>query len=181
MPLWAETGAEPSDFMKRTWMAKDGLPSEVIQAFAQTPDHYLWIGTLRGLLRFDGEAFTLFDRENTPALKADSVFCLKVTHDGSLWIGTEGGGLVRYEHGVFHEYSAKDGLTNNVVRAIYEDSAGAIWIGTDGGLFKFGGKRFERLDGSGSIPQISVHVISGDGNGEYGSAERRCCISAAPA
>ena len=29
-------------------MAQDGLPSEVIQAFAQTPDHYLWIGTLRG-------------------------------------------------------------------------------------------------------------------------------------
>ena len=82
-----------------------------------------------------------------------------------MWIGTEGGGLVHYKHGVFHEYSAEDGLSNNVVRAIYEDSAGAIWIGTDGGLFKFGGKQFERLDGTGSIPQMSVHVISGDGNG----------------
>lgn len=146
-------------------MAQDGLPSEVIQAFAQTPDHYLWIGTMRGLLRFDGDVFTLFNRDNTPALNVDNVFCLMATHDGSLWIGTEGGGLVRYQHGIFHRFSAEEGVTDNAVRAVYEDSAGGLWIGTDDGLFKSAGKHFVRVDGTDSIPQLSVHAIVGDGQG----------------
>ena len=35
---------------------QDGLPEETVQAFAQTKDRYLWIGTTGGLLRFDGSA-----------------------------------------------------------------------------------------------------------------------------
>ena len=56
----------------------DGLPEQTVQAFAQTPDGFLWIGTTGGLVRFDGVHFTVFDRQNTPALHENSVFCLMV-------------------------------------------------------------------------------------------------------
>ncbi|NYF81327.1 sensor histidine kinase [Granulicella arctica] len=164
MRLFAMTEAPP-DYIASLWLAQDGLPSETIQAFAQTPDHYLWIGTLRGLVRFDGYRFVHFDSDNISALKTDSIFCLKVTRDGALWIGTEGGGLIRYQNGAFRVFSANDGLTNNVVRAVYEDNAGNIWVGTDSGLFRFFGERFKRVDGSGMIPAMSVHAITGDSRG----------------
>ena len=80
-----------------------------MQAFAETPDHALWIGTTNGLVRFDGSRFRYYQRENTPALRADSVFCLTVTRDGTLWIGVEGGGLVRYRDGKFREFTASTG------------------------------------------------------------------------
>jgi len=143
----------------------DGLPSEVVQALAQTPDHYLWIGTTGGLLRFDGNSFVLFDRNNTPALKADSIFFLTVTRDGSLWIGSEGGGLTRYLHGTFRNYGGSDGLTNNVVRAVQEDSQGALWVGTDDGLFVMRGDHLHRVDNRGDIPAVAVHVITRDREG----------------
>lgn len=40
----------------RLWEAADGLPDQTAQAFAQTQDGSLWIGTKGGLLRFDGRA-----------------------------------------------------------------------------------------------------------------------------
>ena len=152
-------------YSHRLWQAANGLPSDVVQAFAETADHALWIGTTDGLVRFDGSRFRYFQRENTPALGADSVFCLTVTHDGTLWIGVEGGGLVRYQNGRFREFAAHDGLTNSVVRAIFEDSGGLMWVGTDQGLFQLRGERLVRVDATDRIPALSVHAITQDRSG----------------
>ena len=118
-----------------------------------------------GLVRFDGSRFRYYRRENTPALGADSVFCLTVTRDGTLWIGVEGGGLVRYRDGHFREFTALDGLSNNVVRAIFEDRDGLLWVGTDHGLFQLHGERLVRVDATNLIPELSVHAITQDRNG----------------
>ncbi len=144
---------------------QDGLPEQIVQAFAQTADRYLWIGTTGGLLRFDGERFLLYNRENTPAFRDNNIFCLTVTRDNTLWIGTEGGSLIRYRDGIFHSFSASDGLTNAFVRSVYQDAKGTIWIGTDEGLFQVAGERFVRLDDSGNIPVIAVHAIHEDRGG----------------
>ncbi len=53
-----------------------GLPGVTVQAFAQTPDGYLWVGTSEGLFRYDGANLEHFSHENTPAMREDSVFCL---------------------------------------------------------------------------------------------------------
>jgi ligand-binding sensor domain-containing protein len=71
----ASVGGVP-DYAKRLWQAQDGLPDEIVHAFAQTPDGYLWIGTQGGLLRFNGERFVLYDRGNTPGLTESGVNCL---------------------------------------------------------------------------------------------------------
>src|SRR5215469_6494831 len=84
LPLHAATlPSLPDGYTRRVWQTQDGLPENTVQAFAQTPDHYLWIGTSGGLVRFDGASFVLYDRDNTPALHENSVFCLTVAHDGS--------------------------------------------------------------------------------------------------
>ncbi len=91
------TGTARRAYSRRLYGIANGLPEQTVQAFAQTPDHYLWVGTTGGLARFDGSHFTVFDRENTPAFLENSVFCLLAARDGSLWIGTEGSGLLRYQ------------------------------------------------------------------------------------
>ena len=161
----ASAGWAQEAFSHRLWQAADGLPSDVVQAFAETPDHALWIGTTNGLVRFDGSHFRYYQRENTPALGADSVFCLTVTRDGTLWIGVEGGGLVRYRDDHFREFTALDGLSDNVVRAIFEDRDGLLWVGTDQGLFQLHGERLVRVDATNLIPELSVHAITQDRNG----------------
>src|ERR1019366_8753659 len=112
--------ATPVAYSQRMWQMQDGLPEQIVQAFAQTADRYLWIGTTGGLLRFDGASFVLYDRENTPAFRDNNIFCLTASADNSLWIGTEGGGLIRYRGGVFRAFSNSDGLTNAFVRSIQQ-------------------------------------------------------------
>ncbi len=152
-------------YTERTWQMQDGLPEQVVQAFAQTADRYLWIGTTGGLLRFDGERFLTFDRENTPAFSENNVFCLLVSRDNGLWIGMEGGGLLRYKNGTFHSFSSSNGLTNNFVRALSQDNQGNIWVGTDNGLFLVTGEQVRRVDNSDALPPIAVHGMHEDSRG----------------
>jgi len=149
-------------YSRRVWQTQDGLPEETVQAVAQTPDRYLWIGTSGGLVRFDGAQLVVFDRENTPALHENSIFCLMVSKDGALWIGTDGGGVVRYQSGVFRSYSGKEGLSNGFVRTVYQDHAGDVWVGTDDGLFRMAGNALVRVDGRSGIPAVAVHAIRED-------------------
>jgi ligand-binding sensor domain-containing protein len=146
-------------FSERKWQMQDGLPEQVVQAFAQTADRYLWIGTTGGLLRFDGERFLLFDRDNTPAFHENNVFCLLVTSDKFLWVGMEGGGLLRYKDGNFRAFSSEEGLTNSFVRVLLQDRNGRIWVGTDDGLFVLQGERLVRVDDSDTIPLLAVHAL----------------------
>ena len=152
-------------YTERTWRMQDGLPEQIVQAFAQTKDRYLWIGTTGGLLRFDGARSSLYNRENTPAFSDNNIFCLMVSQDNTLWIGTEGGGLIQYRDGAFRSFSSKDGLTNSFVRSVYQDTSGRIWIGTDNGLFQLRGERVERVDDSETVPLLAVHAIYEDRGG----------------
>jgi ligand-binding sensor domain-containing protein/signal transduction histidine kinase len=155
----------PDGYTRRVWQMQDGLPENTVQAFAQTPDHYLWIGTSGGLVRFDGARFVVLDRDNTPLIRQDNIFCLTAGRDGSLWAGTDGMGLLRYHNGVFRAYSAGQGLTNEFVRAVREDRNGTLWVGTDDGLFRMEGDRLRRVDGTGGIPALAVHAIYEDRSG----------------
>ena len=109
--------------------------------------------TSGGLVRFDGARFIVFDKDNTPQIRESSIFTLTVARDGSLWAGSDGGGLIRYSNGGFRRYDEADGLTNGYVRTVYEDRAGTLWVGTDDGLFRLDGQRFVRADGRGIFPR----------------------------
>lgn len=155
----------PDGYTRRVWQTEDGLPENTVQAFAQTPDHYLWIGTSGGLVKFDGQRFVVFSRENTPQIHENSIFCLMAGHDGTLWAGTEGGGLLKYRDGQLRSYSQAEGLSDGFVRSVYEDRRGTVWVGTDNGLFRFSDDHLIRVDGKGNIPALAVHSIREDHNG----------------
>src|SRR5207247_6343636 len=53
--------------------------------------------------------------------------------EGSLWIGSEGG-LSRYKDGKFTNFTVKNGLGNNNVKAICEDQQGTLRMATARGL-----------------------------------------------
>ncbi|MGD0680747.1 MAG: two-component regulator propeller domain-containing protein [Terracidiphilus sp.] len=159
------TGSEEWNYTIHSWQSQDGLPEETVQAFAQTADGYLWIGTSGGLLRFDGARFHLFAHENTPDFKENSVFCLLAARDGRLWIGTDGSGLIEWQNGIFHAYPVAQGQTADFVRAIAEDHTGLLWVATDDGLFWARNGRLERADKPLGLPVFNVHAVFEDRSG----------------
>ncbi len=152
-------------YASRIWRSQDGLPENRVQALAQTPDGYLWVGTSGGLVRFDGLRFVVFARFNTPCMLDDDIHGLAVARDSSLWVATDGGGLLRYRDGLFRAFGSKEGLTNDFINTVLEDRRGIIWAGTQRGLFKFDGDRFQRVDVGLHLSNISFTSLweSADG------------------
>ena len=99
--------AEPSDasFIVDAWSRKEGLPENAVISVIQTRDGYLWLGTLNGLVRFDGNHFTVFDENNTPGLNSDRIVYLFEDSHTNLWIGTDTAGLAMAKDGERHQLS----------------------------------------------------------------------------
>lgn len=148
-------------------------------AITQTPDGYLWCGTEKGLTRFDGNSFTLFDRSNTPAIQNNTIHALLTDHNGRLWIGTGGGGLVRLEGGVFTKFSIADGLIGNTIQSLAEDKSGTLWIGTSLGLSHFVEGRIINFTVSDGLPSNYCRELCEDEAGQLwiGTGQGLACLS----
>jgi ligand-binding sensor domain-containing protein/signal transduction histidine kinase len=186
--LAAQTAREPDleqgdwNFSSESIQSQNGLPGETVQAFAQTPDGFLWVGTSEGLLRFDGANYLRFSHENTPAIREDSVFCLLASRDGRLWIGTDGGGLIEMHNGAFRDYTAADGLTDVFIRALFEDRSGNLWVATDSGLFRMSAGKVIRVDDQPDMPANAFHGLYEDHLGRIwaGAAQLYAIINGRP-
>jgi ligand-binding sensor domain-containing protein len=148
------------------WHTEEGLPHNLVQAIAQTPDGYLWLATQEGLARFDGVRFSVFDRRSTAAMSANDVETIYVTRDGSLWVGVYGGTLLRYQNGRFRSYSRREGLSSANIVALAEDTHGDLWIGTDGdGLYRLHEGVFTRYTEKDGLIDDSVRCLLADREG----------------
>jgi signal transduction histidine kinase/ligand-binding sensor domain-containing protein len=132
-------------FDQQVFGTREGLPQANVTALAQTPDGYLWVGTDGGLARFDGQNFTVFRAENTPALRMHRIRALLVDGEGSLWISTWGGaGLIRHRAGRFETFENQLGIGGSS-HAAFAERAGHLWFGHPGGARRFVNGRFESL------------------------------------
>jgi len=61
---------------------------------------------------------------------------------GDYWFGSHGEGLCRYDGKVFEYFTTKDGLADDHILTIQEDSKGAIWIDTQHGVSRYAGDAF---------------------------------------
>ncbi|NOY36859.1 MAG: SpoIIE family protein phosphatase [Chlorobi bacterium] len=65
---------------------------------------------------------------------------------GYLWLGTQGGGVSRFNGYHFTNFNSKNGLADNTVRTIMEDSKGNLWFGTDNGISFYDGYVFHTIN-----------------------------------
>jgi signal transduction histidine kinase len=80
--------------------------------------------------------------------------------DGSIWVGSNCGGLSRFDGKRFTTYDEKNGLLNSCVWALAEDVNQNLWVGTwGGGAFRFRNGKFERYSRSQGLGSDIVRSI----------------------
>ncbi len=70
--------------------------------------------------------------------------------NGYLWVGTEGGGIARFDGRDFKVYTTLDGLQSNTVNYLLLDKKQNLWIVHPRGITKFDGLNFKKFEQPGS-------------------------------
>src|ERR1700687_896217 len=77
-----------SQYAHTAWTYREGFMHGAVNAIAQTPDGYLWLGTQSGVVRFDGVRAVPLPLRPGQQLPSTSVVALLAARDGTLWIAT---------------------------------------------------------------------------------------------
>lgn len=133
-------------FTVESWSNEEGLPQSSVIALVQTRDGYLWLGTTKGLVRFDGTAFTIFNEFNTPGLNSDQIVFLFEDSHTNLWVGTDTAGVAMIHDGKVQTVAFGGMGHESRLISAGEDTNGVVWLYTaDAQLARYAGGKLEKM------------------------------------
>lgn len=178
----------------RNWQIDNGLPDGTVTSVAQTLDGYLWVGTPKGLARFDGISFKQVDTAGDTTLKDSSVVGLLTDREGTLWIASQSGLITQFADGEFRlRYLPPEAVPSGKARAALLpaveagrkldrvfalDGDGAVWLLTlRGEVIRFAGSGRPTAVSMADLPEGEVHGLGNDESGRVWLAKgNRICV-----
>ncbi len=140
-------GDEPGGYSSEPPVTFERLAPELaasgsrVWSILQDRHGFMWFGSTNGLIRYDGQAAVTFVHAaaNPHSLSDNFIDTMIEDRTGALWVGTEGGGLNKFDprterfRSFLHDPGNPHSLSSNHVGALCEDRSGILWIGTRGG------------------------------------------------
>jgi ligand-binding sensor domain-containing protein len=138
-----DTTRTVSQYLHDSWGTERGLPGGSITAIAQTSDGYLWIGTDKGLARFDGLNFHQFERAHPNPILIGPVRTLLVDASDNLWILLQNTQVLRYQN---RNFELIRGEAENGTTAMARGTSGAVLLSSlAAGTVTYSDNRFRSL------------------------------------
>jgi ligand-binding sensor domain-containing protein len=165
--VWFGTEGGVSMFDGKTWKAwshKEGLGAPNANGLPASPNTGL--GTR---MRHNLDVSV----EGSMSYNPSYVLALIVAQDGSVWAGTWGGGVSKFDGKTWHNYTDKDGLSGNLVYSVAQDSKGVFWFGTNNGITRYDGKTWQKIRRADGLLDDAVYAIAPAPNGDIWVGTRR--------
>jgi ligand-binding sensor domain-containing protein len=130
------------------------LISNKINTIYRDRNGTMWVGTMIGINKYSKGKFK-FKRyfsypSRTDKLSNNNILCFEESHNGDIWIGTDGGGLNKLDRKtgryIQYKYDPLDpnSISSDAIISIFEDDEGVVWIGTyNGGLVRLKNNNFQ--------------------------------------
>lgn len=116
----------------QTFTTSDGLPDDGIRALYVDGER-LWVGTDNGLAMFEDGTWRSWGEDDGLPWRVISAIDAH-PESGAVWLGTWGGGLVRFSAGRFDPFTQfNSGLAGDLVFAVTVEND-RVWAATNGGL-----------------------------------------------
>ncbi|MBL8026955.1 MAG: T9SS type A sorting domain-containing protein [Fibrobacteres bacterium] len=127
-----------------------------------------WYGTEGGLFEATSSTVKKYDKLNSK-LPSNDITCILNAAGGIKWIGTNGGGLVRWRSASDIDlFNTKNGsLLNDAVHGLAISSTGSVYVVTDKGLSVYNGTGWQHYNNSNtSLPEDVLNCIAIKKNGD---------------
>lgn len=175
------------DILSHTSNQPESIANNIIRDIIEDSKGNIWFGTGGGLSKISSDEthkknpkFENYKniRDDITSLSHNYILNLYESSTGDIWIGTFGGGLNKVIPATaennscsFKRYSKKDGLPNDVIKAILEDDSGNLWVSTNKGLSKFNPTTevFKNYDGNDGLQNYEFGELASlkRKNGEF--------------
>lgn len=154
-------------------------PVDVAFSIAETPDNHIGVATANGFYIIDATThglkhYAASDKEDSKGISC-YITSLLFNPDGTVWCGTEGGGVFIYDvakRKVNQVFSMQHGLPSNDIYSLQRDRQGRMLVSTSNGLALYNGKEFKSLNyfrGLAKEYNKSASTLLADGNMIFGS------------
>jgi signal transduction histidine kinase/ligand-binding sensor domain-containing protein len=148
-----------SQYVHDKWGTDRGFIGGGVYAICQSKDGYLWIGTERGLVRFDGFTFTLIQRPLLGSPPIGAVRGLVSDVEGDLWIRLDGPHLLRYREGKFEDAFVRYGVEEDAFTAMSLDGEGHLLLwGIRNRMLRYRDGKFQNIVTSEDMAGIAISV-----------------------
>jgi diguanylate cyclase (GGDEF)-like protein len=108
-----------------------------VQSILEDKNGKMWLGVSGGIFIADNG-----QTEMIPESESHHVYSIQEDKAGNIWTATSKGILRFNDYKLTAFYSKKDGLPNDFMTVIHEDSKGRLWFGGLGGLTEFKDGKF---------------------------------------
>ncbi len=170
------TNSPPPSLVQYT-KENSGLPSNAVSRVVVDKRGIVWAGTYqghlagdssRGLARFDGTNWRVFNAQNSP-LPANGILDLALAPDEALWIATTGG-LARFDGSTWRVFTKVNApFPSNFIVAVDVTTEGHVWVATrvtapgQNILFLFDGTRWQEQPAPEALTTGEVSDLLVDG------------------
>ena len=147
-----------------------GLPDSTIYSIQKDKTGFIWLGTPKGLTRFDGDKFNVYSSKSHQGitLQRDGASNIFIDSKQQFWVGTWAKGLALYDptlkliKNFQHNDNDPTSLCSDRVQSFFEDSQGTLWLGTSNGLCRYN-KKLQTF--SSFINNMPMHLTQDDFTG----------------
>ncbi len=100
----------------------------------------IWLGTNTGVYLLDPQNGIVAEySQRTGDLPQAEIFHIHIDQQGIFWLASPGNGLIRWDRKkrTYRQFTQKDGLSNDILYAVYEDDFEHLWLPSNNGLMQF--------------------------------------------
>lgn len=148
----------------KSWTHRDGLGA--------ANDQQLPVSTNTGLGTRTRHDLSV-GSEGPATYNPSYVFCITAASDGTVWAGTWGGGVARWDGKTWRNLTVKDGLAGNIVYSLVQDRNGVLWFGTNRGLSRWDGVAFKTIGKAQGLLDDNVYALAVAPDGDIWAGTKR--------